>query len=180
MLRSPVWLSSSLSLAALIVFPGCETLSERAEAAKIARVNIKLEGVTVLDEALRTMRTPFARGPQNFRPGDSIMIGEVMSSSPSFEVGARVVVSGWYALTSEKDARLGLFVTTASGGPQPNSVLRAQMMTINGGTGVFQVECDVQTAGLLHLSFYGNDGGPFGRVYFGTAEQMAQIGAGTF
>jgi len=120
------------------------------------------------------------RGPQSFGPGDSIMIGEVMSSSPNFEVGARVVVSGWYALTSRKDAQLGLFVTASSGGPQPSSVLRAQMMPITGGTGVFQVECEVQTAGLLHLSFYGNDGASFGRIYFGTAEQMAHLGAGTF
>src|SRR5687768_15214396 len=54
---------------------------------------------------------------QQFEPGDSITIEEVIASSPKLKVGDTVIVRGRYRLKSKPNGTLGFFLTT--NGPSP-------------------------------------------------------------
>lgn len=118
--------------------------------------------------------TPFVLGPQRFESGDSITIENVLATSPNFGIGDKVVVRGRYNLNSQDKARPGLFVTSARE-LGPTKVSPSQMTSVSKGSGDFQLECEVQQAGVLHVSFYLVSGPSSGGVYFGTREQVERI-----
>jgi hypothetical protein len=56
----------------------------------------------------------FVIGKQQFKAGDSIVIDQVLATSPHVEVGTSLVVRGHYALARAAKARIGLHVTHRS------------------------------------------------------------------
>jgi hypothetical protein len=117
----------------------------------------------------------FQLGKTNFKRGDSITITEVQATSPQFAPGDRVVVKGTYVLASAENATLALFLTTFGRSPStrtsPTQVTKARE-----GRGEFELSCQVNDVGALHVSFYPAGGGSsFGEIYFGTAAQMRQM-----
>ena len=111
----------------------------------------------------------FLVGKQQFNSGDSIVIDEVLATSPKLEVGSKVVVRGHYRLASSGKARLGLFVTHLS--PAGKDVTApSQVARIEGASGSFELSCDITYEGSPHVSFYPAPGGEsFGGVYFSAA-----------
>jgi hypothetical protein len=117
----------------------------------------------------------FVFGPKKFREGDSIVIQQVRSASPRLAVGDKVVVRGHYVLASKARANLSLFVTHTKD-QDKELVASTQTMELKQGSGDFELSCEVKYTGVLHLSFYSlTEGTPFGGVYFGTAQQTAEI-----
>jgi len=111
----------------------------------------------------------FVVGKQQFKPGDSIVIDQVLATSPKLEVGAKVVVRGHYRLASAAKARLGLFVTHhAKAGADPYAP--SQMAPVEGANGSFELSCEITYEGDPHVSFYpAPNGESFGGVYFSAA-----------
>ena len=106
---------------------------------------------------------------QQFEPGDSITIKEVLASSPDLKVGDTVIVRGTYFLRSRDDASLGFFLTT-KGPSAATKVSREQRALAGAGSGTFELKHIVPSEGRLHVSFYPRSGGSsFGGVYFGPA-----------
>lgn len=119
-------------------------------------------------------RTSFVLGQFKFLEGDSIVIDEVLSTSPKLSVGDRVVVRGHYRLKHRDEAKLSLFVTTRE--QVSVAVVKDQTMAVRQGSGSFELACEIRNEGALHVSFYSvTSGRPFGGVYFGTEEQMQRI-----
>ena len=118
---------------------------------------------------------PFELGPQQFSHGDSIVIEQVQASSPLLTVGDKVTVRGQYDLKSQDKAQLCLYLTTSEAvGSEP--IASTQRVTIQKGTGSFELTEVVKHPGHLHLSLYPIQAGHrFGTVYFGTAQQMQEI-----
>ncbi|HUJ71372.1 MAG TPA: M56 family metallopeptidase [Verrucomicrobiae bacterium] len=118
---------------------------------------------------------PFVQGPHFLRDGDSIVITEVLSSSPDFKVGDTVKVTGRYTLSSKPQARLCLFVTT-TGNSGATPIVSQQTKQVLQGSGEFVLSETITDEGHLHLTFYDPDGGnPFGGLYFGAEQQMQEI-----
>lgn len=67
--------------------------------------------------AAEVTNVPFELGKQHFQPGDSIVIEQVLATSPKLTVGDKVVVRGHYRLASAAKAALGLWVTHTSPAP---------------------------------------------------------------
>ena len=108
----------------------------------------------------------FVIGKQQFKPGDSIVIDQVLATSPKLNVGEKVVVRGHYQLASAPKANLGLFITHRTKADADNTA-KSQMATADGVSGSFELSCDILYEGDVHVSFYPVSGGEsFGGVYF--------------
>lgn len=106
---------------------------------------------------------------EQFEAGDSIVVQQIVASSPQLKIGDTVVVRGQYRLQSRPQAALGFFLTT-KGPSGPTPVSPKQRLEISAGTGSFELEHVVPADGFLHVSFYGRpSGSSFGGVYFGPA-----------
>jgi hypothetical protein len=104
---------------------------------------------------------------QQFEPGDSITIQEVVASSPEWKVGDTVIVRGRYQLSSKPNASLGFFLTT-KGPSGATRVAPHQRQKIEAGSGTFELKHVIPGEGYLHVSFYPQpSGSSFGGVYFG-------------
>lgn len=106
---------------------------------------------------------------QEFEPGDSIIIEEVLATSPQMKVGDTVIVRGKYHLQSKLKATLGFFLTTK--GPSGSTRVEPyQRQNVDGASGSFELKHVVPAEGRLHVSFYPRpSGSSFGGVYFGPA-----------
>jgi hypothetical protein len=114
---------------------------------------------------------PFTIGQQQFKAGDSIIIEQVLATSPRFGIGDKVVVRGRYKLASAVSASLGLFVTHESSAG-PDSISQSQMTHVNSTAGSFELSCEIKYPGTIHVSFYSDLGGEsFGGVYFSSNAQ---------
>jgi len=115
----------------------------------------------------------FLVGKQQFKPGDSIVIDEILATSPKLEVGAKVVVRGHYRLASSAKASLGLFVTHRSPAGRDAST-PSQVASVESASGSFELSCEITYEGNPHVSFYPTSGGEsFGGVYFSAAAQKS-------
>ena len=104
---------------------------------------------------------------QQFEAGDSIVVEQVIATSPELKIGDKVMVRGRYSLRSRQQAALGFFLTT-EGLSEPTPVSPKQKKEIAAGTGTFELEHVVPADGALHVSFYPSpNGSSFGGVYFG-------------
>jgi len=120
---------------------------------------------------------PFAVGRQQFQPGDSIVIDQVLATSPKLTAGDTVVVRGHYRLASAAKASLGLFVTHRSPAPA-DPIAPTQTAAVIAANGAFELSCTIGAAGALHVSFYPASGGEaFGGVYFSPAPDPAPSSA---
>ena len=136
-------------LAAVLCFTACVT-SARAELSPVA----------------------FDVGQQQFKSGDSIVIDEVLASSPRFELGTTVVVRGHYRLASYPRATLGFYLTHRSPAG-PDATAPFQVAKIDQPTGSFELRCEISYEGDPHVSFYPSTGGEsFGGVYFSAARKI--------
>jgi hypothetical protein len=103
---------------------------------------------------------------QQFEAGDSIVIEQVVATSPELKIGDTVLVRGRYSLQSRSQAALGFFLT-AKGPSDPTRVPPNQKKEIAAGDGTFELEHVVLAVGSLHVSFYPRpNGSSFGGVYF--------------
>jgi hypothetical protein len=106
---------------------------------------------------------------QQFEAGDSIVVEQVMATSPELKIGDTVVVRGRYSLQSRPQAALGFFLST-KGPSGPTPISPKQKKEIAAGTGTFELEHVVPADGSLHVSFYPvPNGSSFGGVYFEAA-----------
>ena len=80
----------------------------------------------------------FVTGKTGFKPGDSIVIDEVLASSPKLEVGSTVVVRGHYRLVSAAKANLGLLITHRSDSG-PDAIAPSQFAPARGSSGTFEL-----------------------------------------
>ena len=111
----------------------------------------------------------FVIGKQQFKPGDSIVIDQVLATSPKLNVGDKVVVRGHYQLASAPKAKLGLFITHRTTADAGNTA-KTQMTPADSVSGSFELSCDISYEGDVHVSFYPVSGGEaFGGVYFTTS-----------
>ena len=115
----------------------------------------------------------FVVGKQQFKNGDSIVIDQVLATSPKLEVGAKIIVCGHYQLASADKASLGLFVTHRSPSVADASA-PSQLKRVESASGSFELSCEITYAGDLHVSFYpASHGEAFGGVYFSSAPQKS-------
>jgi hypothetical protein len=116
-----------------------------------------------------------AVGPNEIPEGDSVTIVEVLSDSPTLEIGSRVLVRGRYTLGSRPRAKISLSQTrTESRGPVP--ILPGSRMEISKGSGEFELDYEVTQIGCMRVALNNLDSGPsFGTIYFGTPEQLARV-----
>jgi hypothetical protein len=106
---------------------------------------------------------------QKFDPGDSIIIEEILATSPQMKVGDTVIVRGKYRLQSRPKAALGFYLTT-KGPSGPTRVQPYQRQNVDDLSGSFELKHVVPAEGRLHVSFYPRpSGSSFGGVYFGPA-----------
>ena len=114
-------------------------------------------------------------GPKFFRDGDVIEITEVTSTSPQLEPGDRVNVRGRVRLDSRPAARLCLYLTQSEGdGYEESDHLQETLATK--GLNEFELAITVKHRGHLQVTLYApQTSRPFGGVYFGTGQQMAEI-----
>lgn len=121
------------------------------------------------------MEVAVAFGAPDFRRGDSIVIEQVLSTSPKLEIGDTVVIRGRYTLASQDRAKLGISLArTESRGPV--RISPAANKHVTRGSSDFELRYEVQHVGCLNVSLSALDGGrAFGRIYLGTPEQLARI-----
>lgn len=113
----------------------------------------------------------FVVGKQQFKTGDSIVIDQVLATSPKLEIGSKLTVRGHYQLTSAPQASLGLFVTHRSP-TGADAFAPSQLKRIENASGSFELSCEITSEGDLHVSFYpASPGEAFGGVYFSPAPQ---------
>ena len=118
--------------------------------------------------------TKYSQGLNTLQNGDSIILTEVVSSSPDFKLGDTVTVKGNYTLSSHPEATLLLSVTATEDGGNPQTT-KDQRTTVIQGEGEFVLTAIINYEGLLHLTFYNKmNGSPIGGFYFGTKEQVAK------
>jgi hypothetical protein len=107
----------------------------------------------------------FGIGQKNFLPGDEIVITEVLSPSPVWQPGDRVVVRGHYRLQSAATARLSVSLTQTTRRVSTRSV-PSQSRVVDAGEGSFELVIEVIEPGHLHVSFGQHNSSSFGTVYF--------------
>ncbi|MES2694765.1 MAG: hypothetical protein V4773_14935 [Verrucomicrobiota bacterium] len=118
---------------------------------------------------------PAALGPAEFTDGDSIVIEEILGTSPAMEIGDRVLVRGRYTLASQAEAKLGLSLTRTQV-KVPVPILPGSNKRVAKGSGKFELVYDVSQIGCLRAGFSSlEDGKSFGTVFFGTPEQLARV-----
>jgi nitrous oxidase accessory protein NosD len=117
----------------------------------------------------------FEQGCNTLKEGDSIVLDEVLSTSPLFAEGDVVTVKGRYTLSSQPSARLALFVTGTRDRGR-STVTKEQRTEVAQGTGKFELTATIPYHGCPHLTFYDETKGtPLGGLYFGTKEQVEEI-----
>ena len=123
-----------------------------------------LSFTTLIAYAVTPSPIVFQITSQQFEPGDSILIQEVLATSPALRVGDTVIVRGQYHLKSRAEASLGFFLTTK--GPSGSTrVSPEQRALIRAGSGTFELKHVVPSEGRLHVSFYPRpSGSSFGGV----------------
>ncbi|MFO1501759.1 MAG: protein kinase [Verrucomicrobiota bacterium] len=108
-------------------------------------------------------------GTADFRPGDWIDVRSVERSQDAMSVRGR------YRLTSEDKALLALYITSRGElDAEPVPFDPKQHLTIVKGSGAFELTIPHLTPGLPHVSMYGDDGKPFGAIYFGTKSESIE------
>lgn len=113
-------------------------------------------------------------GASGFAAGDKVTIGEVRGDRPHIEPGGSYFVEGKYILESAPRGTLALFCTTHGiSGPTP--VQTDQEMRIEKGSGKFRLYETNAPEGWLHVSFYTDDSGSHGGIYFGEKGQEKTI-----
>jgi hypothetical protein len=113
-------------------------------------------------------------GPSAFLPGDLIEVESVEASDDDFEKGDTVVVRGRYRLDSHEEAALLFTVSSRNAGRIPNTP--EQRLSLQRGSGTFELRLKLPADGYSELGFYPAGGGTcFGSLYFGTEEQMDEI-----
>lgn len=118
---------------------------------------------------------PIQLGLQQFTDGDSIVIREVLATSPRMDVGDTIIVRGRYKLQSTNGAILGLSLTQTEKS-EPTTFSPAANTEVQQGSGDFELRSEVKEVGCLHLTFSRLPGRKsVGTVYFGTAEQLARV-----
>ena len=118
---------------------------------------------------------PVKLGLQKFADGDSIVIREVLATSPRMDVGDTVVVRGRYVLQSQDGANVGLSLTQTEVS-EPTPVSPAANAKIRRGAGDFELRFEVRHVGCLHITFSSlPERKSFGTVYFGTPEQLDRV-----
>src|SRR5687767_11958773 len=111
---------------------------------------------------------PVKLGLQKFVDGDSIVIREVLATSPKMDLGDTVVVRGRYVLQSQDRANVGLSLTQTEV-REPTKISPAANVTAERGSGDFELTFLVKHVGCLHITFSSlPDKKSFGTVYFGT------------
>jgi len=111
----------------------------------------------------------FVLGKQSFKPGDAIVIDQVLATSARLEVGTKLLVRGHYTLASCDKANVGLYLTHRSPAGADAST-RSQTARLEQASGTFELSCDITYAGDPHVSLYPAKGGEaFGGVYFAAA-----------
>ncbi len=124
-------------------------------------------------QALSAVSVSF--GPAEFTGGDSVVIDEVLSTSPALGIGDQVMVRGRYTLKSRDAAKLGLSLTRTES-REPVRISPAANKQVVKGSGEFALVYDVGHVGCLHVSLSdSSDGRSFGTIYFGTPEQLARV-----
>ncbi len=117
----------------------------------------------------------FTQGANTLKEGNSIVLNEVMASSPYFAAGDVITVAGQYTLSTQPNARLALFVTATHGGGR-SSITKEQQVQVSEGSGSFQLTSTIPYQGSPHLTFYDiTTGSPIGGIYFGLKEQVDRI-----
>jgi hypothetical protein len=117
----------------------------------------------------------FEQGCNTLKEGDSIVLDEVLSTSPQFAVGDAVTVRGHYTLASQPEATL-LLTATATQGSGRCSTTEKQRSTVTRGAGEFELTYTIPYHGCSHLAFYNKTTGQsLGGLYFGTKEQVNEI-----
>ena len=117
---------------------------------------------------------PFVVGQQQFKAGDSIVIDQVLATSPLLAVGTKVTVRGHYHLASASKARLGLFVTHQSPVKTADASTNSQVQQMERASGSFELSCEITYDGDSHVSLYPATGGKsFGGVYFSAAPRKS-------
>lgn len=110
-------------------------------------------------------------GATEFREGDGIVLERVSGDRSTLEVGGTYTVEGTYRLATEDEASLLLSITTrAPTGSKP--IPEGASMRVSGGEGTFSLTVPIEEAGYPHVTFYGEDGHPFGGVYFGEGDTL--------
>src|SRR5689334_10881097 len=87
----------------------------------------------LVTHAAEVKAIPFKMTTRNFATNDSIVIREVLATSPQMKVGDTVVVRGEYRLGSRSEASLGLFVTSTN--RIATTIQPAQMVEIKSTAG---------------------------------------------
>jgi hypothetical protein len=115
-------------------------------------------------------------GPKAYRDGDAIEITDITCTSANLEQGDSVTVRGRVRLDSQQSANLCLFLTqTESSGH--SEIDAGQLKNVTRGITSFELSILVKHRGALHVTLYdATTGKPFGGTYFGTANQMKQLG----
>src|SRR3954470_12231544 len=93
---------------------------------------------------------PVNLGLQKFADGDSIVIREVLATSPRMDVGDTVVVRGRYVLQSQENANVGLSLTQTQDF-EPTKISPAANAKAERGTGDFELTFQVVNVGCLHV-----------------------------
>ena len=118
---------------------------------------------------------PIKLGLQKFADGDSIVVSEVLATSPRMDVGDTVVVRGRYILRSQERANVGLSLTQTQN-PEPTKISPAANAKVEQGTGDFELTFQIKHVGCLHITFSSlPERKSFGTVYFGTPEQLERV-----
>jgi len=118
---------------------------------------------------------PFFVGKQQFKPGDAIVIDQVLATSPRLDVGTKMVVRGHYRLATADKARLGLFLTHrgfSSSSGDASAASQTALAVHDGGS--FELSCEITYEGDPHISFYpASAGEAFGGIYFSPVPQKS-------
>ncbi len=117
----------------------------------------------------------FEQGLNSLENEDSIILNEVLATSPSFAIGDTVTAKGQYTLASQLNARILLTVTATRGSGRSN-VEKEQEMKMALGSGEFELTYTIPFHGCSQLSFRDEiTGESLGGLYFGTKQQVNEM-----
>ncbi len=117
----------------------------------------------------------FKLGTSSLKKGDTILIKQVLSTSPHLKIGDTVTVKGRFKLSSQPTATL-LLTTTATQRDGHSNTIKEQRITASRGSGEFDLTFTIPHQGCSHLAFYDTAvGQPLGGLYFGTKEQVEAL-----
>ncbi len=114
---------------------------------------------------------PIELGAVEFYGGDGIVIEEIRGTAPEFVPGEDYLLRGRYDLASENSALL-LLSTTETETHGSRSTKSDQRLSVQKGSGQFELRHAMPAPGYPHLTFYRSSGSPIGGMYFGTGETV--------